>query len=298
MWRVLDIGGDGYHLCVKNNNFSAVKDRQEKLHCLFDDINTIILYGNNITISNSCIQKCLEHKVPVIFCDKTYTPCGMLLLSFTTNIYGQRLRLQINVPKPKIKQAWQQIIISKLNNQAEVLKKFGISKAANIIFDMAKEVRSGDASFREGVGAKVYFENLFSDFHRNTDGQDIINSALNYGYAIVRSSIARAVVSAGLNPAIGIFHSANHNPFCLIDDLIEPFRPVVDLVVKSREEFFATEKNLSPLAKRELAKITESNLYFNDNAYVFGAGIQKYVQSYVDFLSKREDKLNLPNIFK
>jgi CRISPR-associated protein Cas1 len=298
MWRVLDISGDGYHLCVKNNNFSAVKDGEEKLHCLFDDINTIILYGNNITITNSCIQKCLEHKVPVVFCDKTYIPCGMLLSSFTTNIYGQRLQLQMNAPKPKIKQAWQQIITRKLNNQAEVLKNFGIEKAANIIFEMAKEVRSGDAGFKEGVGAKVYFENLFADFHRNTDGQDIINSALNYGYAIIRSSIARAVVSAGLNPAIGIFHSKNHNPFCLIDDLIEPFRPIVDFIVKDKEEFFIREENLSPPAKKELAKITESNLYFCDNAYVFGAGIQKYIQSYVDFLSKKEYKLNLPNIFK
>ncbi|MCL1972519.1 MAG: type II CRISPR-associated endonuclease Cas1 [Endomicrobia bacterium] len=298
MWRVLDISGDNYYLCVKNNNFSVVQENQEKLHCLFEDINTIILYGNNITITNTCIQKCLEHKVPVIFCDKTYMPSGMLLSAWTTNIYGQRLQLQINTPKPKIKQAWQQIITNKLNNQAEVLKKFTAGNAANIIFDMAKQVRSGDASFKEGVGAKVYFENLFSCFYRNAKGEDIINAALNYGYAIARSSVARAVVSSGLNPAISVFHSENHNPFCLIDDLIEPFRPAVDLIVKEKEEFFRKEKELSPIAKKELASLVESNLYFEDDAYSFGAGILKYVQSYVSFLSQETDKINFPKILK
>jgi CRISPR-associated protein Cas1 len=297
MWRVLDISGNGYHLCVKNNNFSAVKENQEKLHCLFDDINTIILYGNNITITNSCVQKCLEHKVPIVFCDKTYMPAGILLSSWTTNIYGQRLQLQINAPKPKIKQAWQQIITSKLNNQAEVLKNFGIDKAAETIFAMAKQVRSGDASFKEGVGAKVYFENLFSNFYRSSDGQDFINSALNYGYAIVRSSVARAVVSAGLNPSIGIFHSENHNPFCLIDDLMEPFRPVIDFMVKSKLEPFKQERDLTPKTKKYIASVLETNLYFEDGAFNFTAGIQKCIQSYVSFLSQ-EEKINLPKIFK
>ncbi|ACC97806.1 CRISPR-associated protein Cas1 [Elusimicrobium minutum Pei191] len=298
MWRVLDIPGDGYHLCVKNNNFSAVKDREEKLHCLFDDINSIILYGNNITISNTCIQKCLEHKVPVIFCDKTYNPAGMLLSSFTTNIYGRRLQLQINASKPQIKQAWQQIITSKLNNQAEVLKRFDTLKAAETIFNMAREVRSGDATFKEGVGAKVYFENLFNDFHRNTDDKDIINSALNYGYAIVRSSIARAVVSAGLNPAIGIFHSKNHNPFCLIDDLIEPLRPLIDFMVKNKLDVLTQEESLSPSAKKYMASVIESNLYFEDGAFNLTAGIQKYIQSYIAFLEERENRIIFPAILK
>jgi CRISPR-associated protein Cas1 len=297
MWKILDISGDGYHLCVKNNNFSAVKDNQEKLHCLFDDINIIILYGNNITITNSCIQKCLEHKVPIIFCDKTYMPAGMLLSFWTTNIYGQRLQLQINSSKPKIKQAWQQIITSKLNNQAEVLKIFGIDKAAETIFAMAKQVRSGDASFKEGIGAKIYFENLFFNFYRSSNGRDFINSALNYGYAIVRSSMARAVVSAGLNPAIGIFHSKNHNPFCLIDDLMEPFRPIIDFMVKSKLEPFKQEKDLTPQTKKYIASVIESNLYFEDGAFNFTAGIQRYVQSYVYFLIQ-EEKINLPKIFK
>jgi CRISPR-associated protein Cas1 len=297
MWKILDISGDGYHLCVKNNNFSAVKENQEKLHCLFDDINTIILYGNNITITNSCIQKCLEHKVPIVFCDKTYMPAGMLLSFWTTNIYGQRLQLQINSSKPKIKQAWQQIITSKLNNQAEVLKIFGIDKAAETIFAMAKQVRSGDASFKEGVGAKIYFENLFSNFYRSSNGRDFINSALNYGYAIVRSSMARAVVSAGFNPAIGIFHSKNHNPFCLIDDLMEPFRPIIDFMVKNKLEPFKQEKDLTPKTKKYIASIIENNLYFKDGAFNFTAGIQRYVQSYVSFLIQ-EEKINFPKIFK
>jgi CRISPR-associated protein Cas1 len=173
----------------------------------------------------------------------------MLLSFWTTNIYGQRLQLQINSSKPKIKQAWQQIITSKLNNQAEVLKIFDIAKAAETIFAMAKQVRSGDASFKEGIGTKIYFENLFSNFYRSSNGRDFINSALNYGYAIVRSSMARAVVSAGFNPAIGIFHSKNQNPFCLIDDLMEPFRPIIDFMVKSKLEPFKQEKDLTPKTK-------------------------------------------------
>jgi CRISPR-associated protein Cas1 len=109
--------------------------------------------------------------------------------------------------------------------------------------------------------------------------------------------VARAVVSAGLNPAIGIFHSKNNNPFCLIDDLMEPFRPVIDFMVKSKLEPFRQERDLSPSTKKYIAGVIEGNLYFEDGAFNFTAGIQRYVQSYVSFLLQ-EEKINLPKIFK
>jgi CRISPR-associated protein Cas1 len=298
MWRVIDISGDNYFVSVKNNNLSVVQDKIEKLHCLFDDINTIILYGNNVTLTNACIQKCLEHKVPIVFCNKSYMPCGMLLSSFSTAIYGKRLQIQINASKPKIKQAWRQIITEKLKNQGKCLESFGQAQAAQKLIEMSKQVRSGDASFKEGVGARIYFENIFETFLRNSDGQDVINSALNYGYAIIRSCIARAVVSVGLNPAIGIFHSGNQNPFCLVDDLMEPIRPTIDFLIRKNLDSLKNEKDLTPTIKKLLASIIEQNLFFEDGDYAFSAGTQKYIQSYVSFLTEEEDAINIPQIFK
>ncbi|MCA6084955.1 type II CRISPR-associated endonuclease Cas1 [Candidatus Endomicrobiellum agilis] len=298
MWRIIDISGDGYHICVKNNNLSVLKDNEEKLHANFLDINCVILHGNSITYTNSAIQKCIQNKIPIVFCDKTHTPAGMLLPYFNIAEYGKRLEIQLSASQPIQKQAWKQIITEKLTNQAVCLASFSKSDNKYLqLLELAKEVKTGDNTFREGIGAKVYFGELFSNFYRNNKNEDIINSSLNYGYAVLRSSIARAVVACGLNPAIGVFHSKNKNPFCLVDDLIEPLRPMVDYVIKSQYYDFIKEKILTPALKKILVSITEKNLFFENSGYSFIAGLQKYVQSYLAYISKQQGQITFPQPF-
>ncbi|MDR3048932.1 MAG: type II CRISPR-associated endonuclease Cas1 [Elusimicrobiota bacterium] len=297
MWRIIDISGDGYYICIKNNNLSALKENEEKLHANFSDINCLILHGNSITYSNAAIQKCIEHNIPIVFCDKTHTPAGMLLPYFNISEYGKRLEIQINMNLPAKKQAWKQIIIEKLLNQAACLSKFYDETKYKQILDFAKEVKSGDSTFREGVGAKLYFGALFDDFLRSNKNEDIINSALNYGYAVLRSCMARAIVSSGLNPALGIFHSKNQNPFCLIDDLMEPIRPLVDYRIKKNYTEFIKEENLTPNLKKTLVLMTEQDLIFKNASYSFMAGLQKYAQSYLSYASNEIDDIEFPKIF-
>lgn len=300
MWRIIDINGDGYHICVKNNNLCALKDNEEKLHVNFSDISCIILYGNSITYTNSSIQKCIENEIPIIFCDKNYNPAGMLLPHFNIAEYGKRLEIQSSVTQPRQKQAWKQIVTEKLTNQATCLAFFFKKRNCKYlqILEFAKEVKTGDRTFREGVGARIYFEELFDNFQRNNKNENIINSSLNYGYSILRSGIARAIVSSGLNPAISVFHSKNKNPFCLVDDLIEPLRPMVDYIIKLRFNDFVKEEALTPTLKKLLAtSITEKKLLFEDAEYSFIFGLQRYIQSYLVYISKEHEQITFPKLF-
>lgn len=298
MWRIIDISGDGYYVCVQNENLSILKEQKEVLHASFADIHSIVFHGNNIVYTNNAIQKCLENKIPIIFCDKSHLPFGLLLPNCVTIEYGQKLNVQINTSQPLKKQAWKQIIIEKLINQSLCLKQFGKEDSSNKIIQFSKEVKSGDSTFREGVSAKIYFSSLFDNFTRDKNKTDILNISLNYGYIVLRSSIARAIVSSGLNPAIGIFHSQNHNPFCLVDDLMEPFRPIVDYQIKQHINEFLTEQELTPNLKRLLVLITETDLYLNNTECKFTFALQKYIQSYLNYVSKYEEKINFPKIFK
>jgi CRISPR-associated protein Cas1 len=298
MWRIIDINGDGYHICVRNNNLCALKDNEEKLHANFLDINCIILHGNSITYTNSAIQKCLENEIPIVFCDKMHTPAGMLLPHFNIAEYGRRLEIQLSASQPTQKQAWKQIITEKLINQAACLLALERKSCKYLqLLEFAKEVKTGDHTFREGVGARIYFEELFDNFQRNDKNEDIINSSLNYGYSILRSSVARAIVSSGLNPAVSVFHSKNKNPFCLVDDLMEPLRPMVDYIIKLRLNDFIKEKILTPPLKKLLVSITEKKLLFENSEYSFIFGLQRYIQSYLMYISKEDEQITFPKPF-
>ncbi|GMO65538.1 MAG: hypothetical protein Nk1A_2980 [Endomicrobiia bacterium] len=251
------------------------------------------MYGNSITYTNSSIQKCIENEIPIVFCDKNYNPADMLLPHFNIAEYGRRLEIQSSVTQPTQKQAWKQIITEKLTNQATCLAFFSKRNCKYLQFlEFAKEVKTGDRTFREGVGARIYFEELFDNFQRNN------NSSLNYGYSILRSGIARAIVSSGLNPAISIFHSKNKNPFCLVDDLIEPLQPMVDYIIKLRFDDFIKEEILIPTLKKLLVvSITEKKLLFEDSEYSFIFGLQRYIQSYLVYISKECEQITFPKLF-
>lgn len=196
-----------------------------------EDLGFVVLENPQITITNGLLMKLVQHKTAVITCDKQHLPCGFLQPLVGHTEQTERMRHQLNASLPLKKQLWQQTIQAKIDNQAQHLILQG--KNALKLKRWAKEVKSGDAENHEAYAAAYYFQELFTNiegFSRNQKGL-APNNLLNYGYAILRAVTARALVSSGMLPSVGIFHRNKYNAFCLADDLMEPYRPFVDAVV-------------------------------------------------------------------
>ncbi|CAG0911790.1 unnamed protein product, partial [Cyprideis torosa] len=172
----------------------------------------------------------VQNKTAVITCDKQHLPCSLLQPLVGHTEQTERMRHQLNASQPLKKQLWQQTVTAKIGNQANHFLARG--KNALRLKRYAKEVKTGDWNNQEALAAAFYFQHLFGleRFSRNQKGVPP-NNLLNYGYAILRAVAARALVSTGLLPAVGIFHHNKYNAFCLADDIMEPYRPFVDAVV-------------------------------------------------------------------
>lgn len=240
------------------------------------------------------MQKLIEYNIPLIICDRAHNPAGMFIQTFKHSEYGNRIYTQINASKPLLKKAWKQIIETKIKNQAKLLLNIGKKDEYEILMKYSQTVKSGDSTNREAAAARVYFNSLFVDFKREPDGNDIINSCLNYAYAILRSNVARCVVGAGMNPSLGIFHSYKHNYFCLVDDLMEPLRPFIDSHIRENIEFIKDNNSLNPEVKKILARIIQKRFIYNDENLEFTNLIQRYVLSYAAYLAKNVKKIDIP----
>ena len=222
-----------------------------------EDIGVVILDHQQIVISQALIAKLLENNAAVITCNHTHHPTGLLLNLDGHSLQSQRFQAQIEASEPLKKQLWQQTIKAKIKNQA-----FALSVAGHPIHNMlhwAEAVKSGDAENHEGRAAAWYWKNFLNDvlpprqaFVRDAAG-DPPNNLLNYGYAIIRATAARALVGSGLLPTLGIFHRNQYNAYCLADDIMEPYRPYADMLVRNilkENEGIADE--LSTETKRKL----------------------------------------------
>ncbi len=296
MWRIIDISGDNYRFVFSQNNFVAVKDGEERLRAHLSDINCIIVHSYSVSYSGVLLQKLLEYNVPLVLCDRFHNPCGILLANFLHSEYGNRINAQINASLPLRKKAWKNIVAAKILNQAGVLSLMGRKDACSQLQEYADDVKSGDATNREGAAARIYFPSLFDNFKRDKNSEDIINSSLNYAYAILRSNTARAIVGSGLNPALGIFHSHKQNPLCLVDDLMEPLRPFADLYVKNNVSELRDKKFLDSETKNLLSGIIKKSFKIGKEKYSVLAGTQKYVQSYISFLMRNSSKIEIPRV--
>lgn len=229
----------------------------------FNFIHALIISAYNVLYTNNLLQKLCEENIPMIILGHNYTPSGMLLSYLGQNKQTEIQYAQIENKKPLEKKIWQLIIKEKIKNQSRVLDLF---KKENKLQHIYKTVLSGDSSNREAYAARLYFKALFgNEFTRDKELQGI-NSFLNYGYAILRSSLARYVVAAGLNPSYGVGHYNKLNPFCLVDDLIEPFRPVVDAHVYRLFENNPDIEEITPQYKAGLSALLTKDFY-NGNGF-------------------------------
>lgn len=194
-----------------------------------EDLGLLMLDHFQITISHQLIQKMMSNKVVVISCDEFHLPHGMMLPMYGHTEHSDRVKDQLEASEPLKKQLWKQTIECKIENQKEVLKRLG--NYFEPMLEYQKNVKSGDITNMEGIAAQHYWKYLISpDFLRGRFG-DSPNQFFNFGYAVLRSIVARAIVETGLLPVLGIFHKNKYNPYCLADDAMEPYRPFVDELV-------------------------------------------------------------------
>jgi CRISP-associated protein Cas1 len=214
-------------LSFKDRQLCVAQDSGDVAMAL-EDVAWIVLDSNHCTLTASLLSACMDLGVAVIFTDVRHTPSGMALPFHTHHRQAAIAQMQMGVSLPLKKRLWQALVVRKIENQAAALFACGRDGAA--VSAMAARVASGDPGNIEAQAAREYWGALFADFARGDEG-DLRNKMLNYGYAIVRACLARALVASGLLPCFGLFHASEANAFNLADDLFEPFRPMVDVKV-------------------------------------------------------------------
>lgn len=230
-----------------------------------EDIGIVVLDNKRITITQGVLEALLENNCAVITCNESHLPIGMHLPLVGNTTQTERMRYQIEASLPLKKQLWQQTIVAKIENQAAVLKQMRGAEVRNML-KWASEVKSGDSENMEARAAVYYWQNAFpmvESFTRSREGV-FPNNLLNYGYAILRAVVARALVSSGLLTTLGIHHRNKYNAFCLADDVMEPYRPYVDRLVMELCERFGECEELSRELKVELLKIPVLDVVINN----------------------------------
>lgn len=196
-----------------------------------EDVGVVVLENSRVTVSTALLEKLTAYNVAVITCDSRHMPTGLLLPLEGHSEQSNRFRVQLNVSVPLKKNLWQQTVQAKIKNQALLLEERSTVTVNNML-QWVKEVNSGDTKNLEARAAAYYWKHVFEleNFTRSPKGVPP-NNLLNYGYAILRAITARALVSSGLFPTLGIHHRNKYNAYCLADDIMEPYRPYVDLIV-------------------------------------------------------------------
>ncbi|MEI6866657.1 type II CRISPR-associated endonuclease Cas1 [Flavicella sp.] len=225
-----------------------------------EDIGFVVIEHQECYLSVPLLNKLTENNVAVVFCNHKHLPKSMLLNLDSHHVQQELFTCQITATEPLKKQLWQQVIKQKITNQAELLNAIGIKNDPLKYY--ASKVLSGDSENREAVAAAFYWKHIFDfDFKRERFG-DFPNSFLNYGYAILRAAVARALSGSGLLNTLGIHHHNKYNAFCLADDIMEPYRPVVDAKVLEIIKNNDTQE-LTTEIKMELLKILTETVYFD-----------------------------------
>lgn len=221
-----------------------------------EDIGIVVLDHQQITITHGAIAALLDNNAAVVTCDKRHLPVGLMLPLEGHTVQSERFRDQINASLPLRKQLWQQTVQQKILNQAALLRELHNAETGNMLH-WAADVRSGDSTNLEGRAAAYYWKMMFpdlDDFTRERYG-DEPNAFLNYGYAILRATVARALVSSGLLPTLGIHHHNRYNAYCLADDIMEPYRPYVDRLVVQTMQLYPDISEVTTDIKRNLLTI-------------------------------------------
>ena len=294
-WNVLEIAHNDRYLKLFRG-FAVVMERDNELgRVTLDELCCVIVSAEQATVSKALLVRLAELGVPLVVCGSNYLPISITLpLSAHYHSRGV-LELQISVSQPLKKRLWQQLVKLKIQHQTAVLRcnKPTQKAAASQLKRMSQQVTSGDSKNHEAQAARLYWQSLMGrQFRRQQKSEDIINSALNYGYAIIRAACARAIVAAGLNPSLGLHHKNMLNSFCLADDIMEIYRPLVDNQVVQTQ----FEQTLTTEDKRRLAKILQLDIKLGDTTTTVNTSMASVAVSLVQSLKLGTNQLCLPEL--
>lgn len=256
-------------LCFSNPAYLSMKNRQlfvrlesrgnepgQQTTIPIEDIGMVVLDNPQITLTHGLMASLLDNNASVITCDERHMPVGLMLPLEGHTVQSERFQEQLSASVPLRKQLWQQTVQQKILNQAALLNDLYNAENGNLL-QWAAEVRSGDSTNLEGRAAAYYWSQMFPDIGGFTRGHEGLypNNFLNYGYAILRAVIARALVSSGLLPTFGIHHHNRYNAYCLADDIMEPYRPYIDRLVVSTIKQYPRTAEVTTDIKRSLLTI-------------------------------------------
>lgn len=241
----------------KNDTVSSTFKKEAERTIPIEDIGVVILDNKQITITQGLIEALLENNCAVITCDSTRMPVGLMLPLSGNSIQNERFREQVNISQPLRKQLWQQTVQMKISNQMAVLQRYRSKIELGNMRAWIGNVKSDDADNLEARAAAYYWKNIFPLIPEFTRGRDGVppNNLLNYGYAILRAVVARALVGSGLLPTLGIHHHNRYNAYCLADDIMEPYRPYVDEIVIKIVDSGGNIENITQEIKSELLSL-------------------------------------------
>jgi hypothetical protein len=256
------------------------------------DISVIVLDNLRITLSTRFLCTLAQNNVSLVLCDEKHLPIGMFCSYDNHSRAFKHLEFQIKTNGEFYDRLWKDIIVRKILNQAEVIKKVGKREEIyDAIKKMAYETRNGDKTNREAHAAKIYFNELMDTTFSRGNDELLLNSGLDYGYTIIRSYIARICVGYGLNSQLGIHHRNEYNRFNLVDDLMEPIRPMLDYFayfLLEGEEYFTAEHR-----KKLINFLNHKIIYRNKKMYIANV-IEEYVSQYAALLSGNRNNIDLP----
>lgn len=292
MDRIVDIATDKRHLSVSRGFLTISEDHEEIGRVPLDDIAAVIVHAHGVTYSNTLFVRLAERGAPLILCAPNHAPVSCVLPLAGHHAQGRRMRAQWDAPKPLHKQLWRQVVVAKIKAQGAILEVNGEKAGA---FDtLARKVKSGDPENIEAQAARRYWPLLFGpDFRRDRDA-DGINSLLNYGYTVLRSLVARSIVAVGLHPGIGIHHHNRSNPMALADDLMEPFRPIVDQAAYNL--YRAGHDELDSNAKRVFASLMALDLPSPAGTSPLSVAAQRLARSLAVSFEKGTADLEVPQM--
>lgn len=265
-------------------------DPDNKVTIPIEDIGVVIIEHQQVSITIPLMNALVEGNVQVVMCNNRGMPSAMLQSFEGNNLQGENLRNQMGAGEVLKKQLWKQIVEAKIRNQAALLNKVG--QEGDRLKQYYQNVKSGDADNREGIAARIYFSELFGESFLRDRTVPGINALLNYGYAILRAATARALVSSGLLPAIGIFHHNRSNAFPLADDVMEPYRPYVDEIVYDMA--LQAKLDLTKDVKAELINVLYADTQFSRVTRPLCVGLTLTTASLSKCFAKEQTKLSLP----
>lgn len=280
-------------IATKNKQL-VIKSEIRESSIPIEDIGFLVIDNQEIYISIPAMNLLIENNTSVIICNTNHLPNGMFLNLNSHHIQQEIFKNQINASEPLKKQLWQQTICEKIKNQGILLEK--ITEQKNSFDFLASKVLSGDTTNMEGVAASQYWKSFFEiKFKRERFG-DYPNNFLNYGYAILRAATARALSGSGLLNTLGIHHKSKYNAFALADDVMEPFRPIVDEKVLELMQKY-DEQELNTLLKSELLQILTRTVYFKDEKSPLMVALQKTARSLQQCYTGERKKIKYPKLW-